>query len=109
MQKRQFATVALVAWSLMTATASAEAIEQEVNIVLRYDSAVDVARSRLLLEGPDGEATALLPEPGFQAVELKADMRHLFPGDYHLHWQVLSEDGTLSQGEFPFSIGSSIA
>ncbi|GAC1343699.1 MAG: copper resistance protein CopC [Acetobacteraceae bacterium] len=71
-------------------------------IVLRYNSRVDHARSRMSLRGPGGE-TPLPLAPGSPADAL-ASRTELTPGGYVVHWQVLAVDGHITRGDLRFKV-----
>jgi len=72
-----------------------------VQVRLRFNSRIDVKRSRLILLLPGGEErvlTADQPSPD----TVRSDVAELEPGSYILRWQVLAEDGHITRGELPF-------
>lgn len=75
-----------------------------VDFVLRYNSRVDNARSRLLLKDGRGGSRRLAIQPGGDEASLKAHGEVLDPGKYVLHWEVLSVDGHISRGDLAFSV-----
>ena len=75
-----------------------------VDFVLRYNSRVDSARSRLLLKDGRGGSQRLTIQPGADEASLKAQGLTLAPGKYNLHWEVLSVDGHISRGDLGFSV-----
>jgi methionine-rich copper-binding protein CopC len=71
-------------------------------LVLRYNSRIDQARSRLTLRGTN--AAMVLPlEPDSPADTLAAQAE-LTPGTYVLHWQVLAVDGHMTRGDVRFTV-----
>lgn len=77
----------------------------EIAIEIRFNSRIDATRSNLKLTTPEG-ASVSLPLSGDAAADrLKAQARGLAPGAYRLHWQTLSPDGHITQGDIPFSVG----
>ena len=72
------------------------------DVVLRYNSRIDAARSRVTLDGPNQQNTRLsLLAPQSDSLSSAAD---LVPGAYVLHWQVLAVDGHITRGEVRFSV-----
>src|SRR4051812_4973111 len=70
------------------------------DIVLRYNSRIDRARSRLTLRGGNAEKTlALAPD---SAPDTLAAHAELAPGGYVVHWQVLALDGHMTRGDTRF-------
>lgn len=117
MASRPLIAVALVAWSAMAGPAEAHALLRSsqpaagarvdgtrIEFTLRYNSRVDAKRSRMVLIHPGGEASVLPAQPGDAADMLRTEADHLPPGDYRLHWEVLSVDGHVSGGDLPFVV-----
>ncbi|HEY8136859.1 MAG TPA: copper resistance CopC family protein, partial [Methylocystis sp.] len=78
--------------------------QSELNVEIRFNSRVDMARSRLSLVRPDG-ASVILPLLGSGASEtLTAKAPGLENGHYRLLWQTLSIDGHITHGEIPFEV-----
>ena len=73
-------------------------------IEIRFNSRIDAARSHLKLYRIDGGVVSLpLTDAGADDM-LKASASSLAPGRYRLHWQTLSPDGHISQGDIPFGV-----
>lgn len=73
----------------------------KVQVRLRFNSRIDVKRSRLILVLPGGAErvlTAAQPSPD----SVTSDVSELIQGSYILRWQVLAEDGHITRGELPF-------
>jgi methionine-rich copper-binding protein CopC len=77
---------------------------EEISIEIRFNSWIDVARSHLKLYKPDGGAIALRATGSAATDILKATASGLLPGAYRLHWQTLSPDGHISQGDIRFNV-----
>jgi copper resistance protein C len=77
---------------------------EELEIEIRFNSRIDVERSHLKLFGPDGSAVSLPADDASSADTLRARARALAPGAYRLHWQTLSPDGHITQGDIPFAL-----
>jgi methionine-rich copper-binding protein CopC len=73
-------------------------------VEIRFNSRIDAARSHLKLFRIDGEALSLPLSDAGADDALKASAKGLAPGRYRLHWQTLSPDGHISQGDIPFSV-----
>lgn len=73
-------------------------------IALRFNSRIDQARSRVTLYGPDGKSATLPLAPATSPDLLTGTASGLVPGDYRLHWQVLSVDGHITRGDIPFKV-----
>ncbi len=71
-------------------------------IMLRFNSRVDHARSRMALRAA-GTETALPVDPASAADSLAASAT-LAPGDYVVRWQVLTVDGHITRGDVPFTV-----
>lgn len=74
----------------------------EASIRLRFNSRIDIARSRLTLVMPDGAERRLQPRPGPSPDMMEADTP-IAPGAGQLHWQVLAIDGHITRGVIPFT------
>ncbi len=75
-----------------------------LGIEIRFSSRIDVGRSHIRLIKRDGEAVSVpLVDPDAEDT-LKASATGLTPGRYRLHWQTLSPDGHITQGDIPFSV-----
>ncbi len=77
----------------------------ELPVEIRFNSRIDAARSRLQLFKIDGGAVALPVLDAESLDRLKAKATGLKPGAYRLHWQTLSPDGHITQGDIPFAVG----
>jgi len=76
----------------------------DVPVKLRFNSRIDVKRSRLVLLTPDGEQRNLSVIEAGAGDSLKAEATGLKSGSYVLRWQVLASDGHITRGELPFSV-----
>jgi methionine-rich copper-binding protein CopC len=76
----------------------------DIPIELRFNSKIDVKRSRLILVGPDGGRIALPVSEEAARDCLKSEAKGLKTGAYVLRWQVLAADGHITRGEVPFSV-----
>jgi methionine-rich copper-binding protein CopC len=74
-----------------------------ITAILRYNSRIDAARSKLTLTGPNGPAQRLAVTAGDTPDSLHADIT-LAPGAYTLRWQVLATDGHITRGNVPFTV-----
>ena len=59
---------------------------------------------RVTLFGPDGKSATLPLAPSTSPDLLTGTASSLAPGDYRLHWQVLSIDGHITRGDIPFKV-----
>ncbi len=75
-----------------------------IDIELRFNSRIDVDRSRLALRAPDGNERAVAivraREPGVIAGHGEVATT----GPWSVRWQVLSVDGHVTRGEIPFRV-----
>ncbi len=76
----------------------------DLAIEIHFNSRIDGKRSRLALTGPDGARVALSLRAA-PPDTLSAAAAALAPGAYRLHWQTLSVDGHLTQGDVSFRVG----
>jgi copper resistance protein C len=91
---------------VIASTPRAEAVVtgDTLAVEIRFNSRIDGERSHLKLFKIDGDAVSLpLADAGAEDL-LKATASGLTPGRYRLHWQTLSPDGHISQGDIPFSV-----
>lgn len=72
------------------------------DIVLRFNSRIDQARSRLDLRGAGAAPLALKLAPS--GPDTLAAATPLAPGDWVLRWQVLAVDGHITRGDVPFTV-----
>jgi methionine-rich copper-binding protein CopC len=76
----------------------------KAQVLLRFNSRIDVERSRLTLMSPDGTARPLVLAPSDGPDTLAATMDGLGAGAYRLRWQVLAVDGHITRGDIPFTV-----
>jgi hypothetical protein len=91
---------------LVTSTPAAESTVSgpDLDIVLKYNSRVDGARSTLSLLTPDGKVEALASGPRSGPEFLSAKAAGLAKGAYVLRWTALSDDGHITRGEIAFHV-----
>ncbi|MEK4035118.1 copper resistance CopC family protein [Methylocystis sp. IM3] len=77
---------------------------RELAIEIRFNSRIDAGRSHIKLFGREGAAVSLPLDESASEDMLKARATGLAPGSYRLHWQTLSPDGHISQGDIPFRV-----
>jgi hypothetical protein len=87
-----------------TPRADANLKGDETPIEIRFNSRIDAGRSYLKLFKIDGDAVTLPLADSTSEDTLKAKASGLTPGHYRLHWQTLSPDGHISQGDIPFDV-----
>jgi methionine-rich copper-binding protein CopC len=75
-----------------------------IHVSLRFNSKVDVKRSRLILMAPGGDLLTLNIDEHSSAGSLNSEARGLSRGPYVLRWQVLAADGHITRGEVPFRV-----
>lgn len=71
-------------------------------VVMRFNSRIDQARSRLELRG--GAQPVVLPLTDAAGPDQLAAEATLAPGQWTLRWQVLAVDGHLTRGDVPFTV-----
>jgi methionine-rich copper-binding protein CopC len=74
-----------------------------LNLVFRYNSRIDAARSKLTLKLPDQTTERLTIQPAPTQDVLKTTLT-LSPGPYVAAWQVLATDGHITRGTVPFTV-----
>jgi methionine-rich copper-binding protein CopC len=76
----------------------------DIDILIRFNSRIDIARSRLRLADSAKRYRTLeigdLREPN----EIRARTAGLANGSHWLSWQVLAVDGHITRGEIPFTV-----
>jgi methionine-rich copper-binding protein CopC len=78
-------------------------------VIVRFNSRIDHARSRLTLVAPDGTQSVLEPAPDTEPTVLEAGVPARLapqPGAWRLRWQVLAIDGHITRGDVPFTIAA---
>jgi copper resistance protein C len=73
-------------------------------VQLRFNSRIDLARSRLTLIGADASTRTLPLDASAGPDMLATTVTGLVPGQYRLRWQVLGIDGHITRGDIPFEI-----
>lgn len=115
--RRSFTALAALFALLAAAAASAHAIlldstpkangsvpSGHAQLVLRYNSKIDQARSRLaLVDAGHHETTLRIDQDSGHPSELRSEV-DLKPGAYTLRWQALALDGHITRGELPFAV-----
>jgi hypothetical protein len=76
----------------------------DVQVQVRFNSRIDVKRSRITLVAPDGAQAALAIAGQTSPDTLSSEAKGLKGGSYILRWQVLANDGHISRGEVPFQV-----
>ena len=86
-----------------TPTLAGTADPGDLSISLRFNSLIDVKRSRLLLIGADQRERGVPMAEGDRGdvVVAHAEVR---PGPNVLRWQVLAIDGHITRGDVPFTV-----
>jgi len=80
-----------------------------LDILLQYNSRIDVSLSRLSLTDPAGKSSVLEAAAGDKPGSLTAHADLDAPGQWLLRWQVLSIDGHVTRGEIPFTVEAKTA
>ena len=75
------------------------------DIRMRFNSRIDVPRSRLTLTGPDKSTTPLPLSSDPNGIVLSS-VASLTPGRQTLNWQVLAIDGHITRGAVVFSVAA---
>jgi methionine-rich copper-binding protein CopC len=74
-------------------------------VLLSFNSRIDRSRSRLTIDGPEGQGAVVSIEDSDQRPAiLSARLSGLKAGTYTLHWQVLAADGHITRGIISFRI-----
>ncbi len=75
-----------------------------VPIRLKFNSRIDVQRSRLTLFTPDSKPHPLPLDSASGPDHLQATATGLRPGLHKIQWQVLAADGHITRGVVPFRV-----
>ncbi len=113
---RRAATAAVLLALLSPRAASAHAILEDsepaqggtvragtVALRFRYNSRIDVGRSRLTVTRPDRTQTTLAIASGVSP-DIVVAILDLTPGAYTVRWQVLAIDGHITRGDVRFTV-----
>jgi methionine-rich copper-binding protein CopC len=76
----------------------------DVELRLRFNSKIDVARSNLRLGRPDGTMAPIALGSDGQKGEIGGHASATLEGRWTLHWQVLSLDGHITRGDVIFFV-----
>lgn len=71
----------------------------------RFNSRIDVARSRIVLSAP-GTGDMPLVLAANETGNVLSGTADLAPGAYTARWQVLAVDGHITRGTVPFTVGT---
>jgi len=89
---------------LDSSPAAGAVVAPPARVSLRFNNRIEKRLSRIRLVDPRGEARVLATLPDGPSEQLEAEAPTLGPGAYRLEWSVLSTDGHLVSGAFPFRI-----
>lgn len=80
--------------------------ESPGRIVLRFNSRIEAALSRVTIEAVNGKAVALpaARDAGQEANRLVVPVGPLAPGTYIVRYRVLAADGHITEGALRFSV-----
>lgn len=73
-----------------------------LSLVLRYNSRIDAARSKLVLR--HGATDQRLAPTAAGAPDVLQASATVVPGEYQVVWQVLATDGHITRGRIPFTV-----
>ena len=74
-------------------------------LVLRFNNRIEKKLSKVRLVGPAGVRLEVPVAVSGRADTLRGPLPALTPGPWRLEWQVLSTDGHVVSGAFPFRLG----
>lgn len=74
------------------------------SIVLRFNSRIEHSLSRVWILTPSGRRMPLREIVNTAPDRLMVPVHGLAPGTYTIEWQVLSVDGHITRGSFPFRV-----
>ncbi len=84
--------------------ANSQVPEGPVDVLLQYNSRIDISHSRVSLVDPAGKVSALKAAAGSTPGSLAAPGKVDAPGKWIIRWQALSLDGHITRGEIPFQV-----
>lgn len=90
---------------LESSPAAGAVVAPPVRVRLTFNNRIEKRLSRIRLLDARGEGHPLVTLPDGPPERLEAEAPTLGPGAYRLEWSVLSTDGHLVSGAFPFRIG----
>ena len=85
--------------------ANGQVAQGAIDILLQFNSRIDMGHSRVSLVDPAGKVTALDAAAGTAPGSLTASGRVDAPGKWIIRWQALSLDGHITRGDIPFAVG----
>lgn len=77
-------------------------------LVLKFNSRIDRARSRLALVAA-GKPEQRLDVADSGPADVMVAPAYLSPGEYTIKWQVLAVDGHITRGDVPFTVTDPLA
>lgn len=87
-----------------TPTAHATVKGPELTVLLKFNSRIDGAHSRLYVVSADGKSQSLALTSQSAPDTLAAQSVKLAAGTYTIRWQALASDGHITRGEIPFVV-----
>ncbi len=87
-----------------TPMANAEIIGTRLSIDLKFNSRIDIGRSRLAVFDAKHLSQTLAINPNAAPNRIQATATDLTPGDHLLEWYVLSTDGHITRGRLKFKV-----
>lgn len=84
--------------------ANSQVVQGAIDILLQYNSRIDLGHSRVSLVDPAGKVTALTAAEDSAPGSLATKGTTNAPGQWIIRWQVLSVDGHITRGEIPFQV-----
>jgi len=84
--------------------ANSQVAQGPVDILLQFNSRIDIDHSRVSLVDPAGKVMALAAVEGSAPGSLTASGKTDAPGKWIIRWQALSLDGHITRGEIPFQV-----
>ncbi len=74
-------------------------------VVIRFDSPIEALFAKLLVTDDKGnDVTASAPQRSKDKRELAVALKPLKPGDYHVSWSIVAEDGHRTEGSYLFTV-----
>ena len=97
------------AWShaiVVTSTPAANVVVPAgpLDVAITFNSRLDPARSKLVLEAPDGHTYAIPLSRAGDRTAIGGHGEVKTTGRWKLRWQVLAADGHITRGDIPFVV-----
>lgn len=80
----------------------AEVRASPTQVRIQFDARIEPIYSTLVVK--DSKDAQVSGESKVEGESLKADMKPLAPGSYHVYWKVVATDGHHTEGDYTFKV-----